>query len=50
MAMRISTIGLLAVLFLASACATERQEIEIREDLLVKAGFVVKPANTPERL
>lgn len=34
---------------LLAACATARQETELREDLLRRAGFVVKPADTPER-
>lgn len=32
-----------------TACETQQQRVEQREDLLSAAGFVVRPANTPER-
>ncbi len=32
-----------------SACETAQQRVEHREDLLAAAGFIVRPANTPER-
>lgn len=32
-----------------SACETQQQAIQSREDKLSAAGFIVKPANTPER-
>ena len=43
---------LLAVLpsaALLSGCATPQQKVTEREDLLTAAGFVPRPANTPER-
>jgi hypothetical protein len=32
-----------------AACQTESQRVTEREDNLAAAGFIVKPANTPER-
>lgn len=32
-----------------AACATQQERINKREDDLAAAGFIVKPANTPER-
>ena len=32
-----------------TACQTPQQRVEQREDLLSAAGFIVRPANTPER-
>jgi len=32
-----------------AACQTQQQRIESREDMLAAAGFVIKPANTPQR-
>jgi mannitol/fructose-specific phosphotransferase system IIA component (Ntr-type) len=32
-----------------SACETQRQIISLHEDRLSAAGFIIKPANTPER-
>jgi hypothetical protein len=32
-----------------TACQTQQQQVEQREDLLSAAGFIVRPANTPER-
>jgi uncharacterized membrane protein YebE (DUF533 family) len=45
--------GLIAIAMVGSACLaacqTERQMVAQREDNLAAAGFIVKPANTPER-
>ena len=44
--------ALLAValgVFAVSACETQQDRISSREDLLSAAGFIIKPANTPER-
>src|SRR5271170_6189828 len=32
-----------------TACESQQQRVEQREDLLSAAGFIVRPANTPER-
>lgn len=40
----------LALACLAAACATPQQRAVDREDLLSAAGFIVQPANTPQRL
>jgi hypothetical protein len=32
-----------------TACESQQQRVEDREDLLAAAGFIVRPANTPER-
>jgi hypothetical protein len=42
-------VGVLVVAGLSSACQTEQQQVVQREDMLSAAGFIVKPANTPER-
>ena len=45
--------GLIAVAMIGTvslaACQTESQMVAQREDNLAAAGFIVKPANTPER-
>ena len=45
--------GFIAVVMLGAvalaACQTESQRVAQREDNLAAAGFIVKPANTPER-
>ena len=44
--------ALLAValgMFAVSACETQQDRIASREDKLSAAGFIIKPANTPER-
>ncbi|HYZ62846.1 MAG TPA: hypothetical protein VE650_10365 [Acetobacteraceae bacterium] len=38
-----------AVCVLLSACASQQQVVQQREDLLAAAGFTVRPANTPQR-
>jgi hypothetical protein len=32
-----------------TACESQQQQVQDREDLLAAAGFIVRPANTPER-
>jgi hypothetical protein len=32
-----------------TGCVSQQQQVEHREDLLAAAGFIVRPANTPER-
>ena len=44
-----SVLCLLFVLVTLSGCVTEQQIIAQREDRLSAAGFIIKPANTPER-
>src|SRR5271163_4714075 len=34
---------------LLSACQTQQQMVAQREDNLAAAGFIIRPANTPER-
>jgi hypothetical protein len=46
---RLVVCGLLAGVVVLSACQTQQQAIESREDKLSAAGFIIKPANTPER-
>jgi len=50
---RYSHYGVLAVLVLAvaavSGCQTQQQLVTQHEDNLAAAGFLVRPANTPER-
>jgi hypothetical protein len=46
---RLPLVGVLLLAGALSGCQTEQQRVEQREDLLSAAGFVVKPANTPER-
>ena len=41
--------GLVVLVCGLTACETQQQRVEQREDLLSAAGFVVRPANTPER-
>jgi hypothetical protein len=41
--------GLVVLIYGLTACETQQQRVEQREDLLAAAGFVVRPANTPER-
>jgi hypothetical protein len=41
--------GILLSLAVLSACETQQQAIVSREDKLSAAGFIIKPANTPER-
>ncbi|MDB6084719.1 MAG: uncharacterized protein JWN43_2600 [Gammaproteobacteria bacterium] len=41
--------GLMLALGALSACLTPQQKVEQHEDALAAAGFVSKPANTPER-
>jgi hypothetical protein len=46
----LAIVGGLVVLFCGlTACQTQQQRVEQREDLLSAAGFIVMPANTPER-
>jgi hypothetical protein len=42
-------LGVLLVVAAFSACQTQQQMITEHEDKLAAAGFVIKPANTPER-
>lgn len=44
-----STIVLLISFSLLCACETAQERIEHHEDNLAAAGFIVRPANTPER-
>ena len=39
----------LAALAILSACQTQQQRVVDREDRLAAAGFLIRPANTPER-
>ena len=39
----------LAVTFALSACATPQEQVASKEDKLVAAGFVARPADTPQR-
>jgi hypothetical protein len=41
--------GLVLAAAALTACETQQQRVEQREDLLAAAGFIVRPANTPER-
>jgi hypothetical protein len=41
--------GLLLAAGLLSACQTQQQLVAQREDNLAAAGFIVRPANTPDR-
>lgn len=38
-----------SICLLLSACATPQQIVQDREDLLIAAGFTLRPANTPQR-
>jgi len=42
-------VGTLLVVTALGACETQQQRITEREDKLAAAGFIIKPANTPER-
>jgi hypothetical protein len=44
-----AVIGTLLIAGALSACETQRQTIAEHEDRLSAAGFIIKPANTPER-
>jgi hypothetical protein len=44
-----AVVGALLVVAALGACETQQQLITEREDKLAAAGFVIKPANTPER-
>jgi len=46
---RVSLIGTLLLAGTLSACETDHQIISEHEDRLSAAGFIIKPANTPER-
>ena len=39
----------LAMFGMLSACATPQEQVASREDKLIAAGFIARPANTPER-
>ena len=41
--------GLLVAAGLLTACQTQQQIVAQREDNLAAAGFIVRPANTPDR-
>jgi len=43
-------LGLGVILLLGSCAAIQREEAKSTEDLLVAAGFQMKPADTPEKL
>jgi len=45
---RLIAVAIIGAVSLA-ACQTESQMVAQREDNLAAAGFIVKPANTPER-
>jgi hypothetical protein len=44
-----AVIGTLLIAGALSACETHRQVVADHEDRLSAAGFIIKPANTPER-
>lgn len=46
---RLLLVGVLLVAGVLGGCQTEQQRVEQREDMLSAAGFIIKPANTPER-
>ena len=48
-ALGMGMVGLLLGACGLTACQTQQQQVEQREDLLSAAGFIVRPANTPER-
>jgi hypothetical protein len=49
-AFRLSCIGLFAVgIGALGACQTQQQAVKQHEDNLAAAGFIIRPANTPER-
>jgi hypothetical protein len=41
--------GMLLGIAALSACETQQQRVTEREDNLAAAGFIIRPANTPER-
>jgi hypothetical protein len=43
-------VGFFLAMCALTACETQQQRVEQREDKLSAAGFIVRPANTPERL
>lgn len=45
----LSLVGVLLVAGVLSGCETQQQRVEQHEDNLSAAGFVIRPANTPER-
>ena len=45
----ISAVLLVSCIALLSACQTPQERVSEREDNLAAAGFIVRPANTPER-
>ena len=49
MRFRNSFVALLGVALLASGCTNPQQRVQNKEDLLAAAGFIARPANTPER-
>ena len=49
MLFRNSFLALLGVALLVSGCTNPQQRVENKEDLLAAAGFIARPANTPER-
>jgi hypothetical protein len=48
MSTRAATFALIASAALLAACTTPQQRVQYHEDLLAAAGFVARPANTPE--
>jgi hypothetical protein len=44
-----SIVALVVVMGIVSACQTQQQAVAQHEDNLAAAGFIVRPANTPER-
>jgi hypothetical protein len=46
---RIPLLAALLIAVLACACESQQQIVSDREDKLAAAGFVIKPANTPQR-
>ena len=45
----VATVVTFSLLTALGACETQQQRISAREDKLSAAGFIIKPANTPER-
>jgi hypothetical protein len=48
-ARRTALIGILLIAGALNGCETQRQTVAEHEDRLSAAGFIIKPANTPER-
>jgi hypothetical protein len=46
---RLPFVGVLLMAGVLGGCQTEQQRVEQREDKLSAAGFIIKPATTPER-